>query len=173
MPACRAASSREDPSSTRASASMRRAARASRQRPASRRKSPAPSSRRVIATVMAPPPIGYTADQPRQAPRGSERDGTSAIRAVGISRPAVTASRQAHGGRGLRGYEAHELWGSLLSGARSPREGALGGSDDDARKEARSGLPEAGPRSRSGPGGLAASRRPARLGRRRRAQGSC
>src|SRR5689334_16742507 len=95
MPACRAASSREDPSSTRASASMRRAARASRQRAASRRKSPAPSSRRVIPTVMAPPPIGYTADQPRQAPRGSERDDTSAIRAVGI-RPYRKANHGAY-----------------------------------------------------------------------------
>src|SRR5689334_23692939 len=95
MPACRAASSREDPSSTRASASMRRAARASRQRPASRRKSPAPSSRRVIATVLAPPPIGHTADQPRQAPRGSERDDGSAIRAVGMIKEEAMAGPRA------------------------------------------------------------------------------
>ena len=54
MPAARAASSREAPSSTSARASMRRAARASRHRPASRRSSPAPSSFRVTATVMAP-----------------------------------------------------------------------------------------------------------------------
>src|SRR3954469_22515266 len=86
MPAGRAASSREAPSSTSARASIRRAARASRHRLASRRSSTAPSSFRVIATVMAPPPIGYTADQPRQAPRGSRRDDASAIRPVGISR---------------------------------------------------------------------------------------
>src|SRR3954447_25741750 len=54
MPAARAASAREPPSSTRASASMRRAARASRHRPASRRSSTPPSSFRVTATVMAP-----------------------------------------------------------------------------------------------------------------------
>src|SRR3954462_3607116 len=54
MPAARAASAREPPSSTRASASMRRAAFASRHRPASRRSSPAPSSFRATATVMAP-----------------------------------------------------------------------------------------------------------------------
>src|SRR5215204_631190 len=84
MPAARAAASREPPSSTRASASMRHAARASRHRPAARRSSTAPSSFRVIPTVMAPPPIGYTADQPRQAPRGSEHHDASAIRAVGI-----------------------------------------------------------------------------------------
>src|SRR3954449_8419387 len=84
MPAARAASSREAPSSTSARASIRRAARASRHRAASRRSSTAPGSFRVIATVMAPPLIGHTADQPRQAPRGSERDDRSAIRAVGI-----------------------------------------------------------------------------------------
>src|SRR3954470_7243629 len=86
MPATRAASSREAPSSTRAKASIRREAAVSRHRLASRRSSPAPSSFRVIATVMAPPPIGYTADQPRPAPRGSGRDDASAIRTVGISR---------------------------------------------------------------------------------------
>src|SRR3954462_5549026 len=85
MPAARAASSREAPSSTSARASIRREAAPSRHRLASRRRSPAPSSCRVIPTVMAPPLIGYTADQPRQAPRGSERDDVSAIRAVGIS----------------------------------------------------------------------------------------
>src|SRR3982751_746198 len=84
MPAARAASAREDPSSTRAKASIRREAAVSRHRLASRRSSTAPSSFRVIATVMAPPLIGYTADQPRQAPRGSGRDDASAIRAVGI-----------------------------------------------------------------------------------------
>src|SRR3954451_9987210 len=85
MPAARAASSREAPSGTSARASIRRAALASRHRAASRRSSTAPGSFRVIATVMAPPLIGHTADQPRQAPRGSERDDGSAIRAVGIS----------------------------------------------------------------------------------------
>src|SRR4051794_36904343 len=87
MPAARAASSREAPSSTSARASIRRAARASRHRAASRRSSTAPGSFRVIATVMAPPLIGHTADQPRQAPRGSERDDGSAIRAVGMTQP--------------------------------------------------------------------------------------
>src|SRR3954471_20920175 len=86
MPAARAASSREAPSSTSAGASIRRAALASRHRAASRRSSTAPGSFRVIATVMAPPLIGHTADQPRQAPRGSKRDDRSAIRAVGITR---------------------------------------------------------------------------------------
>ncbi len=71
MPAARAASARERPSSTRASASMRRAAFASRHRSASRRSSAAPGSFRVIATVMAPPPIGYTADQRPRAARGA------------------------------------------------------------------------------------------------------
>src|SRR3954470_5719771 len=85
MPAARAASSREAPSSTSARASIRREAAPSRHRLASRRSSPAPSSCRVIPTVMAPPLIGYTADQPRQAPRGSERDDVSAIRAFGIT----------------------------------------------------------------------------------------
>src|SRR3954447_6599264 len=84
MPAARAASAREAPSSTRARASIRREAAVSRHRLASRRSSTAPSSFRVIATVMAPPPIGHTADQPRQTPRGSGRDDASAIRAVGI-----------------------------------------------------------------------------------------
>src|SRR3954454_8210560 len=83
MPAARAASSREAPSSTRAS--IRREAAASRHRLASRRSPTAPGSFRVIATVMAPPPIGHTADQPRRAPRGSGRDDASAIRAVGIT----------------------------------------------------------------------------------------
>src|SRR4051794_11858515 len=85
MPAARAASSREAPSSTSARASIRRAARASRHRAASRRSSTAPGSFRVTATVMAPPPIGHTADQPRRAPRGSGRDDASAIRAVGMT----------------------------------------------------------------------------------------
>src|SRR5438445_11192241 len=85
MPAARAAPSREAPSSTSARASIRRAALASRHRAASRRSSTAPGSFRGIATVMAPPLIGHTADQPRQAPRGSERDDGSAIRAVGIT----------------------------------------------------------------------------------------
>src|SRR5947209_15742566 len=85
MPAARAASSREAPSSTSARASIRTAALASRHRAASRRSSTAPGSFRVIATVMAPPLIGHTADQPRQAPRGSERDDGSAIRAVGMT----------------------------------------------------------------------------------------
>src|SRR3954468_2976491 len=84
MPAARAASSREAPSSTRAS--IRREAAASRHRLASRRSPTAPGSFRVIATVMTPPPIGHTADQPRRAPRGSGRDDASAIRAVGITR---------------------------------------------------------------------------------------
>src|SRR4051794_9747038 len=85
MPAARAASSREAPSSTSARASIRREAAVSRHRLASRRSSTAPGSFRVIATVMAPPPIGYTADHPRQAPRGSRRDDASAIRPVGIT----------------------------------------------------------------------------------------
>src|SRR4051794_15410301 len=85
MPAARAASAREAPSSTRARASIRREAAVSRHRLASRRSSTAPGSFRVIATVTAPPPIGHTADQPRRAPRGSERDDASAIRAVGIT----------------------------------------------------------------------------------------
>src|ERR671938_1946560 len=71
MPSARAASAREAPSSTRAKASIRRAAAASRHRFASRRSSTAPSSCRVTATVMAPPPIGYTADQRPQAVRGA------------------------------------------------------------------------------------------------------
>src|SRR5947209_4412406 len=71
MPAARAASSREDPSSPSARASIRRAARASRHRAASRRSSTAPGSCRVTATVMAPPPIGYTADQRPGAARGA------------------------------------------------------------------------------------------------------
>src|SRR5689334_5566228 len=84
MPAARAASSREDPSSTSARASIRRAARASRHRPASRRSSPAPSSFRVTATVMAPlrrsatPPINALG--PRVAPRAQR----SEAGAVGI-----------------------------------------------------------------------------------------
>src|SRR3954463_8911036 len=94
MPAARAASSREAPSSTSAGASPRGEAAPSRPRLASRRRSPAPSSCRVIPTVMAPPLIGYTADQPRQAPRGSERDDVSAIRAVGITR---SLALDAHG----------------------------------------------------------------------------
>src|SRR3954463_9062092 len=73
MPAARAASSREDPSSTRARASIRRAARASRHRPASRRSSAAPSSSRVIATVMAP-----SADRPH---RRSTASGATRLRA--------------------------------------------------------------------------------------------
>src|SRR3954454_23206126 len=85
MPAARAASSREAPSSTSARASIRRAARASRHRPASRRSSTAPSSFRVTATVMAPlrrsatPPIN--ARGPRMAPRAQR----SEARALGIS----------------------------------------------------------------------------------------
>src|SRR5690242_6389017 len=71
MPPARAAPARERPSSTRASASMRRAAFASRHRFASRRSSAAPGSFRVIATVMAPPPIGYTADQRPRAAHGA------------------------------------------------------------------------------------------------------
>src|SRR4051812_4416369 len=51
MPAARAASSREDPSSTSARASIRREAAPSRHRLASRRRSPAPSSCRVIPTA--------------------------------------------------------------------------------------------------------------------------
>src|SRR4051812_27767169 len=98
MPAARAASSREDPSSTSARASIRRAALASRHRAASRRSSTAPGSFRVIATVMAPPLIGHTADQPRRAPRGSGRDDTSGIRAVGL-----------RGGIGL----TNERWAAL------------------------------------------------------------
>src|SRR5215218_1965464 len=54
MPAWRAASPRELPSSTRARASIRREAAASRQRFASRRRSPALSSRRGTATVIVP-----------------------------------------------------------------------------------------------------------------------
>src|SRR3954454_19735583 len=94
MPAARAASSREAPSSTSARASIRREAAPSRHRLASRRRSPAPSSCRVIPTVMAPPLIGYTADQPRQAPRGSERDDASAIRDVGITPNATMGQSQ-------------------------------------------------------------------------------
>src|SRR3954471_16476389 len=71
MPAARAASAREAPSSTSAKASIRRAARASRHRPASRRRPPASGSRRVIATVIAPPPIGHTADPRPRAARGA------------------------------------------------------------------------------------------------------
>src|SRR5690349_1172413 len=84
MPAARAASSREAPSSTSARASIRRAARASRHRPASRRSSTAPSSFRVTATVMAPlrrsatPPIN--ARGPRMAPRAQR----SEARALGM-----------------------------------------------------------------------------------------
>src|SRR5881397_3164663 len=89
MPAARAA-----PSSTSARASIRREAAPSRHRLASRRSSPAPSSCRVIPTVMAPPLIGYTADQPRQAPRGSERDDASAIRAVAITSPLMSLSEE-------------------------------------------------------------------------------
>src|SRR3954469_13637443 len=85
MPAARAASSREAPSSTRARASIRREAAVSRHRLASRRSPTAPGSFRAIATVMTPPLIGHTADQPRRAPRGSERDDGSAIRAVGMT----------------------------------------------------------------------------------------
>src|SRR4051794_23651449 len=86
MPAARAASSREDPSSTSARASIRRAARASRHRAASRRSSPAPGSCRVIAIVIRALPCRRpTTDQPRRAPRGSGRDNTSGIQAVGIS----------------------------------------------------------------------------------------
>src|SRR3954452_4247509 len=85
MPAARAASSREDPSSTSARASIRRAARASRHRAASRRSSPAPGSCRVIAIVIRALPCRRpTTDQPRRAPRGSGRDNTSGIQAVGI-----------------------------------------------------------------------------------------
>src|SRR6478752_7274680 len=85
MPAARAASSREDPSSTSARASIRRAARASRHRAASRRRSPAPGSCRVIAIVIRALPCRRpTTDQPRRAPRGSGRDNTSGIQAVGI-----------------------------------------------------------------------------------------
>src|SRR4051812_33258451 len=93
MPAARAASSREDPSSTSARASIRRAARASRHRAASRRSSPAPGSCRVIAIVIRALPCRRpTTDQPRRAPRGSGRDNTSGIQAVGISssEPRVT-----------------------------------------------------------------------------------
>src|SRR3954454_6933344 len=89
MPAARAASSREAPSSTRARASIRREAAVSRHRLASRRSPTAPGSFRAIATVMTPPPIGHTADQPRRAPRGSGRDDASAIRAVGITGPSA------------------------------------------------------------------------------------
>src|SRR6478735_4406952 len=86
MPAARAASSREDPSSTGAKASIRRAALASRHRAASRRRSPAPGSCRVIAIVIRALPCRRpTTDQPRQAPRGSGRDNTSGIQAVGIN----------------------------------------------------------------------------------------
>src|SRR4051794_32327766 len=73
MPAARAASSREDPSSTSARASIRGAARAPRHRPASRRSSAAPSSSRVIATVMAP-----SADRPH---RRSTASGATRLRA--------------------------------------------------------------------------------------------
>ncbi|HET6479898.1 MAG TPA: hypothetical protein VFG35_07655, partial [Actinoplanes sp.] len=44
----------------------------------------------MIATVMAPPPIGYTADQPRQAPQGSERHNTSGIQVSGIQAVGIT-----------------------------------------------------------------------------------
>src|SRR3954447_3917216 len=73
MPAARAASSREAPSSTSARASIRRAARASRHRAASRRSSTAPGSFRVIATVMAP-----SADRPH---RRSTASGATRLRA--------------------------------------------------------------------------------------------
>src|SRR3954447_7365890 len=92
MPAARAASSREDPSSTSARASIRRAARASRHRAASRRSSPAPGSCRVIAIVIRALPCRRpTTDQPRRAPRGSGRDNTSGIQAVGITPPSTPA----------------------------------------------------------------------------------
>src|SRR5213082_2477721 len=95
MPAARAASSREAPSSTSARASIRRAARASRHRAASRRRSPAPGSRRVIAIVIRALPCRRpTTDQPRRAPRGSGRDNTSGIQAVGIT-PALGALAKA------------------------------------------------------------------------------
>jgi hypothetical protein len=140
MPAARAAASREPPSSTRASASMRHAARASRHRPAARRSSTAPSSFRVIPTVMAPPPIGYTADQPRQAPRGSEHHDASAIRAVGITahlrkRRLISSSCEASGEEldggemdhgGGRGEGCLEVLGQP-SVAAEPSEGPLNG----------------------------------------------
>src|SRR3954467_5601247 len=92
MPAARAASSREAPSSTSARASIRRAARASRHRAASRRRSPAPGSRRVIAIVIRALPCRRpTTDQPRQTPRGSGRDNTSGLQAVGISEGEILA----------------------------------------------------------------------------------
>src|SRR4051812_7478444 len=123
MPAARAASSREAPSSTSARASIRRAALASRHRAASRRSSTAPGSFRVIATVMAPPLIGHTADQPRQAPRGSERDDGSAIRAVGMIRsidPRLASYPSAYGhplnGRVTLAHRASEA----LARRRSP-----------------------------------------------------
>ena len=110
MPAARAASSREAPSSTSARASIRRAARASRHRPASRRSSPAPSSRRVTATVMAPlrrsatPPIN--ARRPRMAPRAQR----SEAGAVGITRgrpaPCLGRRRRVPLGQGGRGRGA-------------------------------------------------------------------
>src|SRR5215212_4328078 len=73
MPAWRAASPRELPSSTRARAraSIRREAAASRQRFASRRRSPALSSRRVTATVIVP-------SQDRTLP--AERTGCDRVR---------------------------------------------------------------------------------------------
>ena len=85
MPAARAASSREDPSSTRAKASIRREAAVSRHRLASRRRSPAPSSFRVIATVMAPPPTG-----------------TPPINRVGRHKAPSAMTRQQFGPSGIR-----------------------------------------------------------------------
>src|SRR3954465_12604786 len=130
MPAARAASSREAPSSTSARASIRREAAVSRPRLASRRSSTAPSSFRVIATVMAPPPIGYTADQPRQAPRGSGRDDASAIRAVGITLP-LQYPLHAHRLVGLAARrqvpELRQLGRDLPQGPGLPRLRALAG----------------------------------------------
>src|SRR5690349_4135815 len=76
MPAARAAASREPPSSARAS--IRRAARASRHRAASRRSSPAPGSRRVIATTIGPLPTGPYRRINRQGPR--DAPGTRPVR---------------------------------------------------------------------------------------------
>src|SRR5689334_4644945 len=78
MPAARAAVSREPPSSTSARTSIRRAARASGHRAASRRSSPAPSSRRVIATTIGPLPTGPYRRINRRGPR--DAPGTRPVR---------------------------------------------------------------------------------------------
>ena len=102
MPAARAASSREAPSSTSARASIRRAARASRHRPASRRSSTAPSSFRVIAIVIAPPDRRPTTAARRARRHELER---SEGRALGIMAAERLGASVDPGVRGKRAIE--------------------------------------------------------------------